>query len=158
MPQASVVVERAPEVRGLTKPPVKGADVEITLERTCISVCSIYKVTIWGDGSVVFHGENTKVADATASIPPQSVAALAARIRAARFFDLEDRYTRKLVIGRASATTTVHLDGKWKRIEHYLDDDVLRKKEPKSPDLPPPALSSIEQAIDLAAGTARWIK
>jgi len=67
----------------------------ITLERTsCFGTCPEYSVTVRGDGSVTYHGEQYVAAtgEQTASIPIDDVQRLVEKIDEIDYFGLRDEY------------------------------------------------------------------
>ena len=129
-------------------------DTVITLERgACYGNCPIYRVSLHADGRVEFHGERdvAYVGNASANVAPAAVGMLLDRFEQAGFQEFEERYGRGTAACRhyaADAPTvvlTVARGDTLKRVEH--DHGCVGA---------PPALTSLEQAVDSAAETARW--
>ncbi|HMS03660.1 MAG TPA: DUF6438 domain-containing protein, partial [Gemmatimonadaceae bacterium] len=125
------------------------ADTRFILSRTgCFGSCPAYTVTIEGSGEVTWQGE-AYVAQRGAArrrIEPSAVTALLDRARAAGFFDLKDVYRADITDG-ATYTVTITHGGLSKTVEDY--DGALVGM--------PWEVTLLEQAIDRAAGTAKWI-
>ena len=120
-----------------------------TLERTaCYGTCPIYRLTVYRDGAVEYDGEQfVKVkGKATGQITADQVTELDAAFVAAHYFDLEDKYTDYEMTDMPSANTSYAGDGKHKAIEHYYGDSKA-----------PPALQTLEDAIDRIVHVDQWI-
>src|SRR2546421_1697651 len=103
-------------------------DDSITLERTvCFGSCPAYKVTISSDGIVTFDGRQfTKMKGlATDHISAADFRQLVNEFEKINYFALPDEYKpgSKVcplrITDLPSANTSIHLDGKSKRVEHY---------------------------------------
>jgi hypothetical protein len=142
------------------------ADTAITLERgACFGNCPDYRVTVHGDGLVEFDtgDEHFKGAAAqvhleynghnvllpgrhTARVDPASVAQLFERFRAAHFFGLKKEY----VYGATDNSTqvlTVRIGKASKTVTDYIGTQAGMPQE----------VRDLEDAVDLVAGTARWV-
>src|SRR5262245_14891779 len=102
-------------------------DLMITLERTvCLGVCPSYKLTIAADGTVVFEGRvyvKQKGTTIKSAISQEQLKQLIAEFERVKFFSLEDDYSNKRLSCRTdypSAFTSIRINGKSKRIDHYL--------------------------------------
>jgi len=122
--------------------------VVITLERgPCFGSCPVYRVVIYGDGTVRYDGkDHVRIRGSqTAVIAPENVKQLAGEIERIGFFNLRDFYTEVSVTDAPAVVLYVAVDGKKKQVKHYLGDF----KAPKT-------LETIETRIDEVAGTGRW--
>ncbi len=121
----------------------------ITLERQpCFGFCPVYTVTLHGDGRVEYNGADfvEVTGPQTATIDPAAVQALADRMIAAGYLDMNDEYLNQEVTDHPYAITSLTLtDGTTKRIAHYYGDSSA-----------PAVLTELETAIDETAGTAQW--
>jgi membrane dipeptidase len=118
---------------------------EITLERTpCFGVCPDYKVTIRGDGTVAYEGRQFVRVTGTRTwkIDPAAVAALAAEMQQAGYFDLQDSYEAH-VTDNPTTWTSLTVGGRTKRIKDYVAG--------------PAALKEIEAKIDLVSGVKEYV-
>jgi hypothetical protein len=125
------------------------SSLRITLQRTmCFGSCPAYTVTIAGDGTVTWHGEQyVKVqGNATAHIAPEKVRALFERFRKADYFWLLDGYA-STVTDLPSESTTIAFDGSKKTVIDYAGQMIGM----------PEAVWEIERAIDETANTEQWI-
>lgn len=147
-------------------PEVIDEEVVITLQRTaCFGSCPDYTVTIDGKGNVRFVTRGGEAPDEAAvhrafsrddgvlvagahedRIDPQVVRDLVAQFRAADFFALEDVY-RAQITDNPTYILTLDTGTRRKRVVDY----VGRKAGM------PAAVTALEQAVDTAAGTGRWI-
>lgn len=121
-------------------------EVTITLERTmCFGTCPDYKVTISGDGTVVFEGRNFVAVEGvqTAKISEEQVQNLVDEFYSTGFFSLRDRYEQQIT-DLPSQTTSITIDGKSKTVYRYGFE--------------PQQLAELEDKIDEIAGTEKWIK
>jgi hypothetical protein len=152
---------------GADFPAVDYSKLRITLQRSaCYGECPDYVVTIAGDGSVVFTTEHRPV-DPVAGvfreysrtpgvllpgthrtkISADAVRALVQQFRDAGFFGLKDEYRYNAT---DSPTYVVAIDTGHgsKRIVDYIGDRAGM----------PASVTALEDAIDEAAGTKRWIE
>ena len=75
------------------RPQAPPVDLQVSLERTaCFGACPTYNLSIYGDGSVHWHGiaNVREVGERKAVISRDRVDALAAAIDRARFFELDE--------------------------------------------------------------------
>lgn len=133
-------------------------DTLITLERTvCYGMCPSYKLTISGDGAVVFEGRRfvKKLGTAQSTISQEQLRELIDRFDKMNYFALRNRYQDpedgcgEFVTDHPSANTSIRINGKSESVRHYYGCrgiDVLDE------------LTKLEQAIDDAANTAQWIR
>src|SRR5206468_2864593 len=123
-----------------------------------------YRVEISGDGSVLFtsRGWDAETVDAGQAIgnrtgidaggthrdriPTAAVAALVQRFLDARFFGL-DRSYRAQITDSSTFVLSLRVGASAKRVEDYVGDHVGM----------PPSVTALEDAVDAAAGTGRWI-
>lgn len=120
----------------------------ITLERTaCFGFCPMYKVTIYGDGRVVYEGNQfVKVKGIqTTRISPFKARQLMMEFQRAQYFNLQDRYEGGPT-DAPSAITSFQLGQRAKTVYHYL----------ASPDAPQ-KLTDLEAKIDAAANVQQWV-
>ena len=130
------------------------SSLKISVQRTSCSpmgpeMCfPAYSVTIAGDGTVTWHGEDfvkTK-GDAVAHIAREKVHALFEAFRKAEFFWLFDEYAAEATHVSA-LTTTITFDGHTKTVRDYAGDSAGM----------PQVVSELRCAVDEAANTAHWI-
>ena len=125
-------------------------DLVITLERTpCHGFCPVYKLTIDGDGTVVYEGKDfvsTKNREETA-ISQDKIDQLVQEFKIIDYFSLNDEYTTRTITDAPSVITSIILDGKTKTIEHYHGDFSA-----------PEELTELEDRIDEIVNSEQWIK
>src|ERR1700754_4391077 len=136
----------------------------ISLERTrCFGSCPAYTVTIQGNGHVRFTSpvddvkaghrpsfrSGTVVLPGTHEdqIPGAGVTALARQFHDAGFWRLRDVYQAD-VTDSPSQTITLTVGTRRKTVRDYVGTEVGM----------PVAVRKLEQAIDQAAGTDRWVR
>lgn len=120
----------------------------ITLERSaCFGSCPMYKLTIYGNGKVVYEGiEYVKVkGKRTGTISPEDFSRLMNEFQRAQYFDLADSYSGGPT-DAAYVITSLKIAGKNKTVNHYL----------ASPDAPS-KLTELEKKIDGAVKVQRWV-
>jgi len=147
-------------------PAVTDEDVTITLQRTaCFGSCPDYTVTIDGEGNVRFTTRNAKgpgAADVhrafspddgvlisgvhTDSVDKQVVRDLVAQFHAADFFALKDEYVAPIT-DNPSYVLTLRIGTHSKTIVDYVGVKAGM----------PASVTALEDAVDRAAGTARWV-
>jgi hypothetical protein len=121
----------------------------VTLHRSmCYGTCPAYGVTIDGDGTVTWDGQNYVAVKGqrTGKITPEQVKALYAAFRKADFFWLLDNYSSHIT-DMPSFTVTLAYDGHSKTVTDYAG---FRIGMPK-------AVSDLEALIDRTANTSQWI-
>ena len=124
--------------------------VKIQLTRTgCLGTCPAYRVTIQGNGSVHFSGERyVRIpGEHDAQIAPARVRALVSQFEKAQFFAAGDKYIAN-VTDNPTYTLTLTVGGKTKTVTDYVGEQVGM----------PLVITDLENAVDHAAGTERWIK
>jgi hypothetical protein len=121
----------------------------VTIERTtCYGTCPAYTLSVYRDGVVEYNGEHrvkTK-GPAIGRIGPEQLAALDRAFAEARYFELNTEYTAWCSTDGSTITTSYRQPNRYKRIERYTGACSA-----------PPALQTLEDAIDTAAGTDRFI-
>ena len=120
-------------------------EVVITLERTlCYGLCPNYKLTIFGDGKVVYEGKNfVKVTGIqTAQISQNKVKELVDEFNQIGYFSLRDEYTEK-VTDLPTTITSIIIDGKTKKIVNYYGA--------------PKKLNELENKIDEITNSINWV-
>jgi Domain of unknown function (DUF6438) len=122
----------------------------VTLERgQCFGSCPIYKVEIRGDGSVLFKGEGFVAISGhhRATISRATIERLVDAFREARFFSLLNNYSAAITDGSA-IQISISFDGQKKVVGDYFGIEAGM----------PEKVRALEELVDTAAGTDRWIK
>ena len=125
-------------------------DIIITLERTiCCGRCPVYKLTIFGDGSVVYNGlEFVAVTGRhAANISKDTVKQLIAAFKNSEFFSLNNDYVEFMGTEDPFAITSLTINGKKKRVRHYHGDYSA-----------PRQLKILEDEIDKLVCSDRWVQ
>jgi hypothetical protein len=127
------------------------SNVEITLQRSaCFGACPDYKVTLHGDGRVVFTTSGGGVIWPGTHedwIAPETLTALLNLFRNANFFHLRNSY-RAEGTDHPTYVLTVDTGQRRKSIEDYVGREVGM----------PMAVTKLERAVDTVAGTERWVR
>jgi hypothetical protein len=114
-------------------------DVVITMERTvCFGTCPAYKVTVYGNGTVMYEGFRFVAVEGR-----QKVKELVSQFYKHGFFSLKDRYEEQMT-DLSSTTTSIAIGASEKSVYRY--------------GLHPENLVELENKIDEIAGTAKWVK
>lgn len=135
--------------RRVAFPEVAREQVTITLRRHgCYGVCAIYDVTIRGDGRVRFNGIGETLLDGIReySIPVERVDRLIDRFRAADFWSLDSHY-QAMVTDSPTYELTFAAGPLSKTVTDYVGHLAGM----------PDAVRELEDAVDEAADTSRWI-
>ncbi len=128
---------------------VEPTDFSIKLSRSgCFGTCPSYSVVIHGDGKIEFHGGHyvSIPGDHQARIAPEAAARLLERFRAAEFFEFKDKYVAS-VTDNPTYCLELAIGAKRKTITDYVGTWVGM----------PTLVSELEDAVDDAAGTERWV-
>lgn len=129
-------------VSGQAQTPAK--DTKIMLERWgCYGTCPVYKLSISGDGSVVYEGKEYVSSRGVhkGRVSQSDVQTLIQKFLAAKFFDLSDG---NIVVDLPVRVLSVTHDG--------------RHKELKEGCLCPPELVALEDDVDKAAQSEKWVR
>jgi Domain of unknown function (DUF6438) len=129
----------------------------LTLERgPCEARCAVYRLTLDGDGHVVYVGQHfvRKAGRATAQVPSDAVHRIVQELQALDFFALKDAYGADPgdCVARQEdappAALTLSIDGRSKTVRHNVGcvGPVASR------------LTEIAAAIDRLAGVGRWTK
>jgi len=128
-----------------TTPP---QDVVITVERTmCYGFCPAYRLSIYGNGKVVYEGryyvqvEGTR----TANIPKSKIRELVAEFERIGFYEFDDHY----IIGGSdlpSVLVSIDLEGRSKVIDIYGAEMIA-----------PEEIANLIKQIEEAVNVARWV-
>jgi hypothetical protein len=124
-------------------------DFSIQLSRSgCYGTCPSYSVVIHGDGKLDFHGGGYVAipGDHQARIEPEAAARLLERFRAADFFELKDTY-RAGVTDNPTYSLELVIGARKKTVIDYVGTWVGM----------PALVNELEDAVDEAAGTDRWV-
>ena len=125
-------------------------DVVITLERTaCKGTCPVYKLTIYGSGTVIYEGKDyvTTKGKVESTINEGKIAQLVAEFEKIDYFSLNDSYVERVITDAPSAITSITLGGETKSITHYHGDLNA-----------PEELEELEDKIDEIVNSEQWIK
>ena len=123
------------------------SDLVITMERTaCFGTCPIYKLTIEGNGTVIYEGQDfvQVKGEQSASLSSAQIQDLVSAFEQAQFFTLTD-YINKDRTDSPSVITSITLNGKTKTVNHYDGDDSA-----------PQALFDLESKIDEITNSKQW--
>ena len=144
-PPARPVSNSAPPAPAAPPPRVLLASLERGM---CYGWCPVYRVEIYRDGTLAYHGEHfvKTRGDATGHVTPAQLAALDQLFASAHYFDLADRYDEDDVTDAPTATTSYRLGDKQKSIHHYYGDRNA-----------PEDLAKVEDGIDRIIGIEQWI-
>ena len=128
-------------------------DLVIMMERTvCFGACPAYRLTIYGDGRVVYEGKAFVAVEGTQTtqISAEKVQELVVAFEKAGFFSLEDSYTVPAT-DLPTTITSITLDGQSKRISHYgIGGNPEVDNAPKE-------LYELENKIDEIVNSEQWV-
>lgn len=126
------------------------SSLRIKLERTvCFGSCPAYSIEIQGDGSVTFDGGSLALIPGIhhESISSRAVAKLVDQFRRTDYLSLKDKYITN-VTDNPTYTTSIEFDGNKKQVIDYVGEQSGM----------PEILGALEDGIDEAAGTQKWLK
>jgi hypothetical protein len=135
----------APSDPSTEAPPPNDSELTVRLERSCTGTCPTYTVVLVRSGDVHWKGVSSvdTIGVKQDHVDPKRVSELRTLILASKFFALKDDYSS--TANKGTAIVTVTSKGKTKTIRHALGAPGTA------------ALVRIEDAIDRAAKTSRWI-
>lgn len=126
------------------------SSLRITLQRTgCFGFCPSYKLTIYGDGRVVYHGDGfvEYCGEYRGHVSPDAVRQLVDLFKDADYFNLLDRYDARASDAPAFGTS-IAFDTSSKSVFDYVGVFVGM----------PEIVRSVEDGIDRLAGPKIWAK
>lgn len=132
----------------IVQPQRSSQSVMLTLERTaCFGFCPIYKVTVYGNGKVVYEGKRfvKVVGTQTTMISQAAVKKLVSEFQRTQYFNLQDSYTGGHT-DAPSAITSLVMGKKQKTVNHYS----------ASPNAPI-KLTDLENKIDAVVNSKQWV-
>jgi membrane dipeptidase len=144
-PSTMLFTPQAAAQPGRASAPIASGPIEITIERSeCYGMCPSYKVTMREDGTVTYVGRNFVRVTGTHTwkIDPAAVAALAAEMQQAGYFDLQDEYVAR-VTDNPTTYTSLAVGGRTKKIKDYVAG--------------PPKLKELEAKIDQVSGVKGYV-
>lgn len=135
----------APSDPAVEAAPPNDPELTVRLERSCTGNCPTYAVVLVRSGDVHWKGVSSvdTVGVKVDRVDPKRVSELRTLILASKFFSLKDDYAS--TANKGTAIVTVTSKGKTKTVRHALGAPGTA------------ALVRIEDAIDRAAKTSRWI-
>jgi hypothetical protein len=125
-------------------------DAVISLERTlCFGNCPAYKLTVYGNGAVIFEGKSAVrvKGKAEGAISQDQFKQLVSEFDKADYLSLHDSYTETSYTDYPYAATSITVDGKTKSVRHYFGDTNA-----------PARLTTLEDKIDEIVNSDQWIK
>jgi hypothetical protein len=126
------------------------ASVRIKLERGfCYGFCPYYSVELSGNGDAVYKGGGFTIIKGTHKyhVSAEAVAQLVEQFKFADFWSLDTEYVAQ-VSDHANYNVSITIGGKTKTLHDYAGQGAGM----------PPAVSALENAIDLVAGSKRWVE
>jgi hypothetical protein len=144
----NVAEEEAPRVR-VPLPGVPLEKVHVRLERTaCYGACPIYSVDVYGDGRVIYRGDQyvDVTGQHTYRIPQPQVAALVESVRAKDIWSLRKRY-RGLITDHPLYRLTLDFGDQSHSLEDYVGNMVGM----------PQSVADFEDEIDEVSGASGWV-
>jgi signal transduction histidine kinase len=123
----------------------------ITLERTpCFGSCPSYKLTIRGDGSVVYQGQSNVAVEGRheAAISQEKVQELLAEFERVDYYSFKNEYHDPFasITDFPTTITSLTLDGRRKTVRHYHGDMSA-----------PGELTALEFKIDEITNSEQWV-
>ena len=123
--------------------------ISISLTRgSCYGRCASYSVELRGDGSAVFNGQSfvSVTGEQTGRVSEQKFDKLLAMLRSMNFYSLPDRYAQQ-VTDSPTYSVTVSIDGNVKKVVDHMGINIGM----------PGSITDLENLIDLAGDTPKWV-
>ena len=123
--------------------------ISISLTRgSCYGRCASYSVELRGDGLVVFNGQSfvSVTGEQTGRVSEQNFGKLLAMLRSMDFYSLPDRYAQQ-VTDSPTYSVTVSIDGNVKKVIDHMGINIGM----------PGSITDLENMIDLAGDTPKWV-
>jgi len=127
------------------------SSLKITLTRSmCYGTCPDYRVEITGEGTVEFDGRQFVAVPGhhTERIRPEAVRTLFEEFAKADFFWAYDEYSARNITDMPPYSLSLSFDGRKKTIRDYVGPAVGMPK----------ALWQLEERVDAASGSDKWVK
>ncbi len=149
--------------------PALPSETLISLERTgCYGSCPPYTVVISGDGTVIFTGsyvaksvnEWQRTGVIKSRITQEQLHELLDAFEKADYFSLQDSYRNgddgcpTTWTDSSSAYTSIQIDGRMKRVDHYLGCGYRSENFESYPK----QLTELEETIDRVVNTKQWLQ
>lgn len=122
------------------------SDVVITLERTgCYGTCPVYKLSISGDGEVIYEGTGfvNITGTQTSQISQDEIKELVDEFYNVNYFTLKDKYDAPIK-DVPTTITSITIEGKTKKVVNYYGA--------------PKKLDELENKIDEITNSKQWIE
>jgi hypothetical protein len=134
-------------------------DLEISFEQTeCKGKCWVYNLKIKADGLITYGGiaNVEKLGRFEDKLSEEQVKELIDEFKKADYLDLEDNYVKDncpvVVTDSPTAITSIKINGKYKKITHYLGC----LEEERNHVIYPQKLYDLERRINLITDSFRW--
>lgn len=139
--------EKSSETSTVTTNDNKYKNAIITLERAGCDRCPAYKLTISGNGKVLYKGDKyvRVIGQQADTIDKEQIEKLVTAFNSADYFNLKDTYEGSTTPGSV-VTTSISIDGKKKVVKNYHT----------APDSPR-QLTELENTIDELANAGQWL-
>jgi len=142
-----VVLEQE-KIKNSQYEPTDISNVVITLQRSgCLGACSVYNLTIYGNGTVIYEGiEHVNITGLQRSnISEDNIRQLLYEFKNIDYFSLnETEIASHVVVDVPIVTTSLSVNGKTKTILHYETTE-------------PERLTYLENSIDEHVNSNQWI-
>ena len=142
-----VVLEQE-KIKNSQYEPTDISNVVITLQRSgCLGTCSVYNLTIYGNGTVIYEGiEHVNITGLQRSnISEDNIRQLLYEFKNIDYFSLnETEIASHVVVDVPIVTTSLSVNGKTKTILHYETTE-------------PERLTYLENSIDEHVNSNQWI-
>lgn len=134
-------------------------DLEITFEQTpCKGNCWVYNLKVSADGLLLYEGiENVeKLGIFQDKLSVEEIKQLIDEFKKAEYFDLDNNYVNEncpiVVTDSPSIITSIRINGKFKKITHYLGC----LEEERNHVIYPQKLYNLEMKIKVITNSFRW--
>ena len=152
-----IISDKLEKIKGRYNKPVftqsqipENLDLIMSLERgSCFGTCPVYSIKIYKNGWGIYEGKKHVSTKGRRQfrLNDEKLNKLISEFEKINYFSLNDSYQNNNVTDHSTIITYINLNGKQKKITHYLGDETAPKE-----------LIELENKIDEIVGSDKWVK